>query len=313
MPGMKTIQAEQLTRAESCIWHSARCLERVRFAHHFRGAQAAPVLSALRAFQNPDGGFGHAIEPDFRGPVSQPLGTDFALRVLRALSSPAPDLLSDSLRYVRSITAADGGVPNVLPNVRDYPRAPWWQPAQDSPGCLLPTAGIVGLLYAAGMNDPWLEKASSFCWQGIEALGERAARSRERLPRLQVAYEARSAVTFLDHVPERARAQRAAEALGQALLKAELIVAKADPSAEAGQPLEFAADPKSLARRWFDDAAIDLQLDGWVDAQAADGGWDVPWMVWTPITGLEWRGIMTLERLLTLRAWGRCPDALSPA
>ena len=310
---MKTIQTEQLTRAERCIWDSARTLERVRFAHHFRIGEPAPVLSALRAFQNPDGGFGHAIEPDFRGPVSQPLGTDFALRVLRALKNPAPNLLSESLRYVRAITAADGGIPNVLPNVRDYPRAPWWEPAQDGPGCLLPTAGIAGLLYASDVRDPWLDHASKFCWQAIEALNERALRSRERLPRLQVTYEARAAITFLDHVPERARAERAAEALGQALLKAELIVSKPDANAEAGQPLEFAAEPGSLARRWFDDAAFASHLDAWVDAQAADGGWDVPWFIWTPITGLEWRGIMTLERLLTLRAWGRCPETLSPA
>ena len=304
---MKTIQTEQLTRAEQCIWSAARTLERVRFAHHFRGGEAGPVVSALRAFQNLDGGFGHAIEPDFRGPVSQPLGTDFALRVLRALGTPAPDLLEGSLRYVRAITAADGGIPNVLPSVSDYPRAPWWQPVESSPGCLLPTAGIVGLLYAAGVNDPWLDSASKFCWKGIDALGERALRSRERLPRLQVAYEARSALTFLDNTPERARAERAAEALGQALHKAELLVAQPDANAEAGQPLEFAAEPTSLARRWFDDDAFARHLDAWLDAQAADGGWDVPWLIWTPITGLEWRGIMTLERLLTLRAWGRCP------
>lgn len=302
---MKEIRTEQLKRAERCIWESARTLERVRFAHHFRSGEPEPVVSALRAFQNPDGGFGHAIEPDFRGPVSQPLGTDFALRVLRALGNPAHDLIQDGLRFARGITAADGGVPNVLSNVRDYPRAPWWEPVQGDPSCLLPTAGIVGLLYAAHVQDPWLERASHYCWQAIERLAERAASSHERLPRLQVTYEARAALTFLDHTPQRARAEQAAEALGKVLIANKLLEAKVDAKAEAGQPLDFAAEPTSLARRWFDDRTFEKHLDAWIEAQAADGGWDVPWLIWTPITGLEWRGIMTLERLLTLKAWGR--------
>jgi hypothetical protein len=45
----------------------------------------------------------------------------------------------------------DGGLPFVLPSVRPYPRAPWWQTGDQPPGSLLPTASIAGLLLARGL------------------------------------------------------------------------------------------------------------------------------------------------------------------
>lgn len=303
---MSYIDQEGLSRAERCVWLSARVLERRRFEHLFRGGPVAPVLDALRAYQTPDGGFGHGIEPDFRGPISQPLNVDFALRILAELPQPDADLLRDSVRYLKSITAGDGGVPNTLPSVRAYPRAPWWQPAGDTPpGSLLPTAGFAGLLYAFGVDDPWLEGASAFCWHQLARLQERAAQASERIDRLTVMYEARAAMTFLDNVPDRARAEKATAELGRTLLAAKMIQVEPDAATEVAQPLELAPTPASLAARWFEPKLLDAHLDHWVSAQQEHGGWNVPWMMFTPAVEHEWRGIITVERLKTLRAWGR--------
>ena len=38
----------------------------------FEDGPAEPVIEALRGYRNPDGGFGHALEPDVRCPSSQP-------------------------------------------------------------------------------------------------------------------------------------------------------------------------------------------------------------------------------------------------
>jgi hypothetical protein len=312
-PSSKTsqlhIDTERLARAERGIWHAARVLERVRFSYLFRAGDGAPVLAALRAYRNADGGFGHAIEPDFRGPVSQPLGSDFALRVLSELGALDAELLADTLRYLRAITVADGGVPNVLPSALAFPRAPWWAPAgEQPPGSLLPTASIAGLLHAAAVRDPWLDRASSFCWGAIDALIARMATVRERIARIGAAYEARAALGFLEHVPDRLRAERSAAALGEALLSAGLITLAPDASAEASQPLDFASNSRSLACGWFDQAVIGQHLDALIEAQASDGGWDVPWAIWTPVTALEWRGILIVDRLKLLRAWDRVRD-----
>jgi hypothetical protein len=306
LAGMKVIDKERLDRAEQSIWRSARLLERLRFQQLFRAASAAPVIAALRAYQTPDGGFGHAIEPDFRGPISQPLTVDFGLRVLAECPEPDRAVLHDALKYVKSITLADGGVPNTLPTVRPFPRAPWWEPAGDKPpSSLLPTAGLVGLLYAFQVDDPWLDAATKFCWSELDRLLERAATAKERLPRLFVVYESRAALGFLDSVPDRARAERIGADLGKALWAAKLIQVEPDPAAHTAQPLELASTPAALAARWFEPKLVDAHLDAFVEAQRDHGGWDVAWELFTPAAEHEWRGIQTIERLKTLRAWNR--------
>ncbi len=66
----KMLTASALDAAERFTWLNARLIDRLRFAHLFRGGAAAPVVAALRPYQNADGGFGNGLEPDFRGPVS---------------------------------------------------------------------------------------------------------------------------------------------------------------------------------------------------------------------------------------------------
>src|SRR4051812_12049907 len=125
-----------IDKAESFMWLNARLLERVRFDYHFRDGGADRVVAAVRPYQNPDGGFGQAIEPDMRGPVSQPVGVDTALAILADVDRLDGDMLPAVLGYLESITGSDGGLPFVLPSVVDFPRAPWWQPEMGEQGVL---------------------------------------------------------------------------------------------------------------------------------------------------------------------------------
>ncbi|CNG62898.1 Uncharacterised protein [Mycobacterium tuberculosis] len=58
-------------------------------------------------------------------------------------------------------------------------------------------------------------------------------------------------------------------------------------------------------RRLFTGDAVEAGLDALVGAQDGDGGWDIGFPSWTPLTRPEWRGFTTVERLLTLRAYGQ--------
>jgi hypothetical protein len=305
---MRHLDESNLDAAERFVWHAARLLERVRFAHLFRTPRPARVRAALTAYQNDDGGFGEGLEPDFRGPMSQPLCTELALRVLDELGTLDAPCVASALAHLARVTAPDGGVPNVLTFASDFPRAPWWQPDPAQPGSLLPTASIAGLLHKHGVPHAWLGPATDFCWQALSALPDRLRARRSRLELMQALYEARASMLFLDHVPERARAERVAAELGAVLLAENVLQRAPDATAEAAAPLDFAVSPTSLARRWLDDATLERHLDALVAAQGADGGWPIAWQVWTPSAGLEWRALQTLERLKTLRAYGRFPS-----
>ncbi len=300
---MKILGPTQLDAAETFVWLSGRLLERLRFAFLFRGGPRERVLAALRPYQNADGGFGEALEPDFRGLVSQPTTADQALRLLDEMALFDDPIVRRVCDYLAMISLPGGGVPTMLSDVPRYPHAPWWEPGKGEPrASLLPTAGIAGLLHKHRVDHPWLAPATEFCWAAIDALAEAP-------PSLGLPYVIRFALAFLDHVPDRRRAEQAAAALGRRVLQIKAVALDPQASGEVHFVLDYAPEPQTLARRWFDDSLIERHLDALVDAQQDDGGWSINWPTWTPITGLEWRAWQTIQRLKTLRAYDRLPSA----
>lgn len=62
-----------LARAAAFLRTRARLLERRLFELQFDGGSPQAAVEALLAYRNPDGGFGHALEPDLRVSTSQPI------------------------------------------------------------------------------------------------------------------------------------------------------------------------------------------------------------------------------------------------
>ena len=79
---MKTLSGRAFERASRFLLEQARPLERALFRQRFEGAGAEGALVALSAFQNEDGGFGRALEPDLRSPSSSALATAIGLQTL---------------------------------------------------------------------------------------------------------------------------------------------------------------------------------------------------------------------------------------
>ena len=293
---------DAIDAAEPFLWRNARLLERLRFEHLFRGGDPEAVVDALRPYQRSDGGFGNALEPDFRGPISQPTTADSALRVLDEGGRLPADLVDPLCDWLTTVTTDEGGVPMVLASAGAYPRAPWWDPPEDQRASLLPTSGLAGHLHRYGVDHPWLGPATEFTWRALAEVPQRVAAGGWLL---QLAYDVRCALVFLDSVPDRSRAEAVTEELGHVLVSGGVIALDPATEGEVARPLDFASTPDTLARRWFDDATVGAHLDVLADGQAEDGGWTVDWDAWVPAAGLEWRGWQTIERLKTLRAYGR--------
>ncbi|GAA1592306.1 hypothetical protein GCM10009678_88200 [Actinomadura kijaniata] len=286
---MTSLSRADLARAERFVWLNARVLDRHRFALHFRGGPPGPLLAALRPYATPDGGYGHALEPDLRGPAAQPAAAQHALDVLHEAGADDDPAVTRVADFLTTITRPDGGVPFVLPTAPDDPHAPWWTTGDDPPSALNPTATLAGMLHRAGSTHPWLAPATDYCWTHLE-------RDRRHAP-----YDVLAALTFLDHVPDRDRATAALDRNADAFRAP-------DGPGDHHRPLDLAPTPDGLGRRLFDDATIDADLDALAAEQHDDGGWTFPWPAWTPAVRPEWRGLLTIERLRTLRAYGRLQE-----
>lgn len=257
----------------------------------FEGGSSRPVEVALRPYQNADGGFGGALEPDLRGPESEPVPVWTALSVLDEVGRLKRPIVPPIVRYLESISGVTSGVPFVLHAASTHPQAPWWETRPGrQPASLNPTAGICGPLYKNHLNHPWLKRASEWCWDEIEAMPELGP------------YEARVVLHFLDFVPDRRRAAVALERLRPSLLKKDVVDLTSKATGDVHRPLDFSPLPGVLSRSLFEEKAIERNLD-WIErTQAKDGGWPVAFPIWTPITKFEWEGVQTVEMLKVLRA-----------
>lgn len=282
-----------LASTSNFIWQTARLLERRRFAYLFLDGERQAVLDALRPYQNPDGGFGNGLEPDIRGPVSQPIPTLTALCILDEANAFADPLVGQICDYLLTITTSEGGVPFVLPSVRAYPRAPWWETEDHPSASLNPTAAIVALLDKHQVEHPWRLAATEYCWRKLDSLEETSA------------YEMRAVFPFLDFASDRSRAEKVFARVGPKILEQQLVTLMPTSKDDTHTPLEFATSPKSQARRLFSDDVIEVHLDTLVATMLEEGGMSFNWYAWNAAAAQEWRGIVTLETLLKLRAYGR--------
>jgi hypothetical protein len=279
-----------VSSAERFMFATARLLDRHRLAVLLHGAPVAPVLAALRAYRNPDGGFGHALEPDVRSPESEPTAALHAMEVLSEIGALQDPMVADSAAWVATIADPDGGVPFVLPTAAAHPHAPWMVP---SDGGSHLTFAIAAALSRAGSGEPWLTRATAWCWAKLDRPDELSA------------YTVKFALNFLDAVPDHARATAAVERLRSRIDADGSMPVEGGTEEERLSPLTLSQRPDGRSRALFSTDQIDADLDRLEHQQQDDGGWTFDWLAWSPAQAAEWRGAVTLRALTTLAAHAR--------
>ena len=291
------MQSQAFDLAQTFIWRNARLIDRHLFAYLFRQGPKTPVITALKAYQNVDGGFGNALEPDKRTPASQPIDAEIALRYLNdvdALSDPQVhrELLLPLCDWLQSVTTQGGGIPFILPTSNPYPHTPWMATSDDHPPAAInPTASVTGYLLKAGVQHAWVDRAAAYCWDHIEASSD------------DEYHTLVTEVLFLQNAPD---SDRAAGLLKQRIERVGVPgIVEMDPDAGGyvHKPLDWARRPDSPFRILFDEAILRLHLDKLAKQQQPDGGWPITWDAVGPGAEMEWRGIITIDAISTLQAY----------
>jgi hypothetical protein len=309
---MKRLGREAFYRARHFLKTQARPLERATFEHRFEAASAEGVTDKLARFQNDDGGFGRALEPDLRTPTSSALATGVGLRMLKELRCPADHpMVTQAVQFLLATFDPRSRVWRVAPHdTNEHPHAGWWH---DQDGSLartfddfqiIPRAEIVGLLhhYSALVPADWLDEVTEHTVVAIETLG--ADKFGGGGDALCYALSLAETETLPQPVKER---------LIPRLRTLTLAVVSRDPQEWEGYcapPLKVAPSPQSIvADLLWDD--LQRHLDYQIDCQTPEGTWDPVWTwgdlypdVWEQAKR-EWRGHLTLEALTVLHAFDR--------
>ena len=111
------------------MYRNARHLELTLWQYEFENGRKDAVLGALSFYQNEDGGFGNALEPDSWNPDSTPYTTAIAIGILKVIgfTDVWHPIISGILRFLDSgVYFSEYGWDWSIPTNDDYPHAPWW-------------------------------------------------------------------------------------------------------------------------------------------------------------------------------------------
>ncbi|MFL1380973.1 hypothetical protein [Nocardiopsis protaetiae] len=292
-----------IDRASAFMAGHARLLDRRRFEHLVSPTEhtGPAVLAALDGYRNPDGGYGHGLEPDLRSPESQPGGAQHALEALADAAPAASPHTPALLDWLAAATLPDGGLPFALPVTDPTACAPFWVSADPHASSLQITAAITAQAHRAARADPriadhpWLATATEYCLKEIAAVEE-----------APFAYVLSFALGFLDAVADtRPEAVGLLHGLARFVPADGRVPVAGGAEGETLHPLDYAAVPGRPVREHLDAGAVAADLDRLERGQGPDGGWTVDFTPYSPAAALEWRGYATVNAVETLRANGR--------
>lgn len=279
-----------LNKASGFMATHARMLDRRRFELLTGDGDRDALLTALNAYRNPDGGYGHGLEPDLRSRTSQP---GPALHAFEVFAELAPDTAPEAVAlcdWLESVTLPDGGLPFALRVPDPAGCAPFWAGADPETSSLQITAVVAATAQRAAAHDkavaahPWLDRATRYCLDTV--------RTKDELHALELAFT----LWLADAVHD----TEVIELLGRHIPENGLVHVQGGLEDEMMRPLDFAPYPGRPVRALFRDEVVAAELDRLDGRQQDDGGWRVDFASYSPAAELEWRGYATVEAVSIL-------------
>ncbi len=293
-------------KARTFIYQNARPVDLTRWRYHFENGSREDVLTALAAYQNADGGFGHALEADSWNPDSSPIQTWAATEILREIGWTDADhpIVQGILRYLASGDAFDGRHwLFAVPSNNDHPGAPWWTYRADDVSDDNPTASLAGFLvrFASRGSAPH-DLGCSLARRAYETF-----RSLGDIANMHTLANYEQMLQYIDAAGEQTLVDRDAY---KNALRAQVrnVITRDTEQWKTGyvcRPSRFIASRDSA---YFDDNR-ELALYECVflrETQLADGSWNVPWgwqgyeEQWS-ISKNWWKSSIVIENILYLK------------
>ncbi|NOK62035.1 MAG: hypothetical protein GFH27_549321n22 [Chloroflexi bacterium AL-W] len=300
------LRKESFVTAQCFIEANARPLDVALWRFYFSEASTESVLSVLRRYQNPDGGFGHALEPDLRATESSALCTSIAFQIFRTIAAkPDDSMVAQAVSYLLRTLDRARRHWRIIPTSADAsPHAPWWNQAgrEDTFNSfsLNPTAEILGYLY------DFPEHVSA---EIVSLVSDRVMVHLSDLDTIEM-HELLCCLRLLQtrNLPQTVREQ-----VRHKLTELIKETVACDPTQWKGyslRPLQVVQSPDSPFMDGLEEA-VDANLDYEIASQSKDGSWTPTW-TWGDAypddwkkARLEWSGVITLEKLLKLTAFNR--------
>lgn len=303
-------------KSREFIYRNARPLALALWKYHFENGNKEAVLEALSFYQNKDGGFGHAIEPDFWNPNSTPIGTWRATVHLASIGGVEKNhpMVQGILKYLDSGDGFDeksGQWLFAVPSNNNYPHAIWWEndgkKQEFGPN---PTAALAGFILA------YADKDSSVYQKGYDAAVRCYQHMIEKFPITDMNsvpcyislyhYCKQSGVTELFDM----------ENFGKCLRQ--MVNGAICPETDkwgkeyVALPSIFINGPDSMFYAGNEEL-IKAECKLIKEQQLEDGSFTVPWQWWTEYKEFEvakvwWKAEMIMEKLLYLHSFGELEE-----
>lgn len=303
---IRKLSSQAFGAARAFIEEKARPLEVALFRYEFGGGYATTVCDTLKQYQNEDGGFGHALEPDLRTAESSVLCTSVALQIIRSISIETDESIARrAVTFLLKNLDRQNGHWRIIPEkAEESPHAPWWnqegREASYDQFSLNPTAEILGYLY---------EYQKYVDIELIAFVQDKVIAHLSVLDQIEM-HDLLCCLRLIDtrSLPESIRAN-----VVQLLRPLVLGSVALKPEQWLGyslRPLQVVGSPDAV---FYEDMkeAVSMNLDYEITSQNKDGEWAPSWSwgdsypeSW-PRAEREWAGILTVSKLLTLKNFNR--------